>query len=472
MTPLSEEHSVEDAAPQHALQTLSFTKFLQDNDVQKFVTREPKLPWALRYTYLYYALRKCAAYIGMPRLEDAIHEIIHSSDTCLPPLPAVYDACLSSSLQVRRHVCLALEFATRGQYNNDLWEIIHDNIISSSTFLKAIKKQNFARKLPAEMNVENSYTGGPLAFGLRGEGIIKQIISHLLYPDVPTFSEFGFLHSPTNGLFAASLDMCTNVTTDAAGHVRFSADSAIFEEKCRFKYLFSKQQANALSEAYSDLYEAPSEETFKRFIYSVSHPAVEYVDPQRLPSERDYLISQNPFWEFKPQKKRRLTLIYQDVEQCIKANRDSQSTLYVLSDPALTGGNIFIKDRLPVSIFINPRHTYFFQIALQASVVSEYLDCSDTTECLSVKTYLTTGFFRKRARTDPVNYLIDDKIPLTCVAEIPVLLLVTPVYIPRHILTTKLAQAGDFWATWAAERFGILPWDPVVAAVTKRSPCP
>ncbi len=115
--------------------------------------------------------------------------------------------------------------------------------------------------------------------------------------------------------------------------------------KCRFKYLFSKSEFDPIYPSYTALYKRPCKRSFIRFINSIARPTVEYVPDGRLPSEGDYLLTQDEAWNLKDVRKRKLGPGHDLVADSLAANRGVESMLYVMTDPSENAGRIGIKDR-------------------------------------------------------------------------------------------------------------------------------
>ncbi len=225
--------------------------------------------------------------------------------------------------------------------------------------------------------------------------------------------------SPTDGIFGVSLDLCVNVESQG-DFILFTDRSCIYEIKCRFKYLFSKSEFDPIYPSYTALYKRPCKRSFIRFINSIARPTVEYVPDGRLPSEGDYLLTQDEAWNLKDVRKRKLGPGHDLVADSLAANRGVESMLYVMTDPSENAGRIGIKDRVPVNIFINPRHNYFYQVLLQYKIVGDYVRHSGGgkpgRDC-SPRVNIVTAFFRKRSPLDPATCTLGSDLLLDALCK-------------------------------------------------------
>ncbi|AJE29680.1 ORF37 [macacine gammaherpesvirus 12] len=447
---------------QRLISKMSLANFLRHDCVRAFfdeAKRGISMP-AMRFVYNFYLFAKVGDFIGNTDVYDFyITKVFKGRRLTL--LADVYDACLNMHPHDRHHVCALIEQVTRGQNINPLWDALRDGIISSSKFHWAIKQQNSSKKIfnPWPI-VNNHFVAGPLAFGLRCEEVVKKILATLLHPGEAHCEDYGFMQSPLNGVFGVSLDFGINVRSDPKDGLEFHPDCKIYEIKCRFKYTFSKMECDPIYAAYVKLYQKPSMQTLKGFLYSIAKPAIEFVGEDKLPSESDYLVAYDKEWEVCPRKKRRLTAVHHLVKKCMIHNSTAPSDVYILSDPQETGGQINIKAHLRANLFVNVRHSYYYQVLLQSLVVQEYISLSKGTKNLGTqKNFIATGFFRKRQFEDPSNCTIGEFTPLDPHVEIPTLLIVTPVYFPSVAKHQLVKQATEFWSASAREAFPELPWD-------------
>lgn len=151
------------------------------------------------------------------------------------------------------------------------------------------------------------------------------------------------------------------------------------------------------------------------------------------------------------------------IVECLRYNSTVESTVYVLTDPVDTQGKIYIKASFNIEIFINPCHSYFYQILLQYKVVTNYVQLSPTNKSLgSVKNFMVSAFFRKRNFTDPAECYIGDTEKLDTDVEIPVALIVTKVRIPHGVIVESIQKAANFWTKCSEEEFQYGPWVPSV----------
>lgn len=446
---------------QAVLASLSFSKFLKHAKVRDWCAQakiQPSMP-ALRMAYNYFLFSKVGEFIGS---EDVCNFFVDRvfGGVRLLDVASVYAACSQMNAHQRHNICCLVERATSSQSLNPVWDALRDGIISSSKFHWAVKQQNTSKKIFSPWPITNNhFVAGPLAFGLRCEEVVKTLLATLLHPDETNCLDYGFMQSPQNGIFGVSLDFAANVKTDTEGCLQFDPNCKVYEIKCRFKYTFAKMECDPIYAAYQRLYEAPGKLALKDFFYSISKPAVEYVGLGKLPSESDYLVAYDQEWEACPRKKRKLTPLHNLIRECILHNSTTESDVYVLTDPQDTRGQISIKARFKANLFVNVRHSYFYQVLLQSSIVEEYIGLDSGIPRLgSPKYYIATGFFRKRGYQDPVNCTIGGDA-LDPHVEIPTLLIVTPVYFPRGAKHRLLHQAANFWSRSAKDTFPYIKWD-------------
>ncbi|ADW24379.1 alkaline exonuclease [Cricetid gammaherpesvirus 2] len=439
---------------------LRFSAFLQTPEVQSLLslssTRVRVAP--LRMTYYYFLFRRIGEFMGDDSVCATFEATINiSSDSGLND---VYSACANTIPEILYGICLKIEAMTRGQQANGLWDILRDGVVSSSRFHWAVKKSMGSKKLFVQWPIQsNHYVAGPLAFGLRCEETVKTLLSVLIHPNVPCYNNCGFLPSACDGIFGVSLDSAFNAYIDADGSVNFEPDTIVYEIKSRYKYLFSKSECHVLSKHYTALYDNPSPANFFRFMMAIQKPGVDFLPPGKHPTERDYLLTSNEKCHMGPKKRKNLTSQHHLLQQCLIHNKDQKSILHVLTDPSITQGQISIKQTVPVDIYINPAHPYFFQVCLQHMVVQDYIAFKESyTRLGHQKNFIVSAFFRQRHFSDPKECYIGDLAKIEAGREIPVALLITPVRIPSTVLAEYLQSATDFWNKCSKETFKCAPW--------------
>lgn len=449
--------------PIYYLKDYTFCRFLKDENTVDFMfslNRIPRMP-TMRYVYIYYLCQKVEKITGDDRFSKFVLELGGFKDN-KPTMEQIYDTLDNLSLENKTKLCLFLECMTRGQSENLLWGILRNGIISSSKLYNTIKKGSCPMMFDTSEVEQEPYTAGPVAFGLRCEDIIKDVLRILINTGhTKQNKHFGFMMSPNDGIYGMSLDFCTNTKVDNEDDIiHFTTNSCIYEIKSRYKYLFSKTEFDSVFSAYKLMYRNPNKQTFIGFINSIKKPAVEYVPDGRLPSENDYLLTTDKEWNIKPCRKRKITPSHREVEVCIKFNHWAESVLYILSDPSETGGHIGIKERLVLDIFINPRHSYFFQILLQYKIVNDYVHWGKFAKPGNhpPRANIVSGFFRRRHSTDPQSCTIGPDVPLDNANEIPVAILVTPVYVPDQFVHSVLLKCSSIWQRTAKDTFSNSPW--------------
>nr|prf deoxyribonuclease [human gammaherpesvirus 4] len=450
--------------PMEEMTSYTFARFLRSPETEAFVRnldRPPQMP-AMRYVYLYCLCKQIQEFSGETGFCDFVSSLVQENDSQDgPSLKSIYWGLQAATDEQRTVLCSYVESMTRGQSENLMWDILRNGIISSSKLLSTIKNGPTKVFEPAPIST-NHYFGGPLAFGLRCEDTVKDIVCKLICGDASANRQFGFMISPTDGIFGVSLDLCVNVESQG-DFILFTDRSCIYEIKCRFKYLFSKSEFDPIYPSYTALYKRPCKRSFIRFINSIARPTVEYVPDGRLPSEGDYLLTQDEAWNLKDVRKRKLGPGHDLVADSLAANRGVESMLYVMTDPSENAGRIGIKDRVPVNIFINPRHNYFYQVLLQYKIVGDYIRHSGGGKpgrnC-SPRVNIVTAFFRKRSPLDPATCTLGSDLLLDASVEIPVAVLVTPVCLPDSIVRKELNTAAGSWKAYADDTFDTAPWVP------------
>ncbi|BBB06486.1 deoxyribonuclease [Rhinolophus gammaherpesvirus 1] len=463
-TPLCEELeglSMEDSKSK--LEQFTFSNFLKSHAVREFITKNCKIPRlpTMRYVYIYYLFKRIGDYIGDDTVCSLYTELTRVGTEDVLNIKEIYDVCDKLSPYVQCSICLAIEAITRGQSMNVLWDILRDGIISSSKFYHAVNSQNLSKKLFQPWPIVNNYyVASPLAFGLRCEETVKNILKEFVCKGKNVLCDMGFMQSPKDGIFGVSLDMGAHVTIDQDNILKFKPSAEIYEIKCRFKYKFSKTECDPIYMMYRDLYNNPGKKSLMKFIHCINKPTVEYLPTGKLPSKNDYLLTIDRDWDLNPKRKRNLTGLHKSLYDCLELNKYTSSKVFVFTDPADTDGKIDIKATFDVNLFINPEHSYFYQILLQYKVVLNYIQHHSDSGLGHLKNFIVSGFFRNRNYSDPVNCSIGESVSLDSSVEIPVLLIVTPVYIPHPVVEKSLQKAAHFWSVSAEEEFVYSPWVP------------
>ncbi|ARW78100.1 deoxyribonuclease [Common bottlenose dolphin gammaherpesvirus 1 strain Sarasota] len=453
-----------------AIRLCTFSKFLKSREMVQFMSTMPSMPEmpAVRFVYMYYLFNKIGEFIGDVRLCGFLNKIIkeNPSDEAAPvssergpQLGRVYAACRGLRPAQKATLGLILESMTRGQHENVVWDLIRDGTVSSSKFFKTLKKQIKPKNIFEPWHIENNhYVASAVAFGLRCENVVKNTICQLIHPRKVSVPQLGFMLSPMDGLFGVSPDLCLNASLRDDGTVNFRPDCEIFEIKCRFKYLFSKSEFDPLYPLYQKLFNDPCKQTLINFIGGISKPAVEFVPEGRIPSENDYLLTFDNDWNLKPQRKRKMCALHQAIQHAIKYNSAAESSVYLFTDPHDTNGRVDIKAHFKASLFINPKHSYFYQILLQYKIITNYIQNNPSPQHLGKpKAFIASAFFRKRHSSDPCTCYIGSE-ELDASQEIPVALLITPVFLPPTLILDSINKAAEFWKFCAQEEFSPAPW--------------
>ncbi|ATI21925.1 ORF37 [Alcelaphine gammaherpesvirus 1] len=450
------------------LATYTFSNFIRCPEVQQAIASgeiRNDMPH-LRFVYIFYLFKKIQDFIGDTEVFGIYEKVMGVERANSAKLVDVVQACTEMRPHIQAQICEHIERLTRGQGGNVLWEVLRDGVISSSKLLKFVKQQTPDSKIFNPIPIQkNHYVASPVAFGVRNETVVKKLISELVVEEgIGCVTEFGFMLSPNDGIFGVSLDMCTNASMSDHNTVEFTSTTTIYEIKCRYKYLFSKCDYDPIYQAYQKLYNSPGRQELIDFIQSIQKPTVEYVSRGRLPTQNDYLLSFDRSWDFGPPKrKRKLTSGHKITEQCMKYNCYTESKVIILTDPALTSGKIEVKGSFFVDIYINPRHAYYHQCMLQYKIVTNYVQLTKGDSCKHTHpgVFLVSAFFRKRNSADfPKTYIKTERSFVDASVEIPVLLIITPVFVPHGPLVDTLEQAIKFWQVAVKEEFNHWPWAP------------
>lgn len=442
-----------------AISTLNFSAFLQCTKVQDMLSKHKITMPGMRLTYYFYLFVRLSDYIGTTAIIQVFKDMMGLTPNS--GVYSVYTACENVSPDIKYAICSRIEALTRGQHENDLWDVLRDGMISSSKFQWAVKQQSTSKRLFNPWPIKNNhYFAGPLAFGLRCEQVVKKILAALIHPKLPHYNDCGFLPSAIDGIFGVSLDSAFNVYTDSDGLLHFEPDTITYEIKSRYKYHFSKSEFDPLNVRYGELYRNPCQGTFMKFIQRIAKPAVEYIPVGKLPSESDYLITHSKYWKHSNKRKRNLTDSHTLLKKCMIHNMHQPSTVHVLTDPSFTDGVITVKSSFDIDVFVNPTHNYFYQVALQHMVVQDYIEFGQGVykRLGHQKNFIVSGFFRKRHFTDPTICHIGETEKLEPTDEIPIAIVITPVRIPSTVLNDHLTKATTFWNKCCSDNFKLSPW--------------
>ncbi|AZB49209.1 BGLF5 [Phascolarctid gammaherpesvirus 1] len=439
------------------ISNLTFTNFLKTEAVEHYVMQygRVEMPF-IRYAYLYYLMKKLGPFQGNTEYTTFFETICKRGNRSFTE---VYTSCRLIGPYAMTKLCLILESMTREQSYDYLWAMLRHGTISSTKLHQTLKPgKHFKIFEPRPLNTD-FYTGGALAFGLRSEPIVKQLINSFVLKGTGG-QQVGFLMSPLDGIFGVSLDMCSHVNSGEDGLV-FQGNSVIYEIKSRYKYLFRKMEYDCTYKAYRELYDNPTKRNFIHFITSIPKAAVEFVEQGRVPTENDYLLTHDPDWDVCHKKRRRL-LKDSVVSRDLYYNQHITSRVIILSDPSLEDGSIYIKSELQMPLYVNPRHSYFFQLMLQYKVVKNLIQTTSTRQFLNSTypgTNIVTAFFRKRESSDPTTCYINNTAITP--SEIPVILLITPVAFPHDSVLTRLKTAVKSWSSEAEDIVpATAPWAP------------
>ncbi|AAF66748.1 UL12 [Gallid alphaherpesvirus 2] len=357
------------------------------------------------------------------------------------------------------------ESLTRLQANSELWHIFRqmfaDSIIGKVEPNGTINTAgHITTDLPSRGQTES------ILFGTRNESLAKSLIAALCVSqssvrtidnsdkknefdntttgilDIEKYS-CGLMIDIRTGMLGASLDMvmCNRNRHGILAPCLTDNNIETYEIKCRFKYAFCPEMRSELSQCYERLMATKTVQWFRRFLYTIDCPCVDYFRPDNYPRAKEALITSDDDWKVGHSA-------YHAAQSRIKCNefemhhltlnKNMSSRVWLFGEPDLQTNSIYpllwnTGERvLSIPIFANPRHQNFKQIFLQSYVASGYFGNR------KIVPFLATFIGRHRRQTELgrcFSLFVDDTEASEVVYEItpeqaiPVILIITPVII-------------------------------------------
>lgn len=371
---------------------------------------------------------------------------------------------LSPSIHASRW-CKMVESLTRLQANGELWHIFRQCLLTASSVKWSPNGTiNTAglitNDLPSRGQTES------ILFGTRNESLAKSLIAALCVSqssvrtidnsdkknefdntttgilDIEKYS-CGLMIDIRTGMLGASLDMvmCNRNRHGILAPCLTDNNIETYEIKCRFKYAFCPEMRSELSQCYERLMATKTVQWFRRFLYTIDCPCVDYFRPDNYPRAKEALITSDDDWKVGHSA-------YHAAQSRIKCNefemhhltlnKNMSSRVWLFGEPDLQTNSIYpllwnTGERvLSIPIFANPRHQNFKQIFLQSYVASGYFGNR------KIVPFLATFIGRHRRQTELgrcFSLFVDDTEASEVVYEItpeqaiPVILIITPVII-------------------------------------------
>nr|WEG69784.1 deoxyribonuclease [Mastomys natalensis cytomegalovirus 3]WEG69924.1 deoxyribonuclease [Mastomys natalensis cytomegalovirus 3]WEG70064.1 deoxyribonuclease [Mastomys natalensis cytomegalovirus 3]WEG70204.1 deoxyribonuclease [Mastomys natalensis cytomegalovirus 3]WEG70344.1 deoxyribonuclease [Mastomys natalensis cytomegalovirus 3] len=389
----------------------------------------------------------------------------------------------------------SIEKDSQGQSRNPVWYAIRADTVSATRFYDVYS----SCKLDVLCGIdENSVRRGceAVRFGVQCEPIVRTVLEEFVTGRRDVCGDIGVLLDPSSGVLGASLDFCVGICRDDDGLLNVSAGAAIFEIKCRFKYLRTRDDV-----VVKDLIDNPNLRTFAALILSHDVPAVEFRQPGEVPTARESLVSYDKV--FRRDRKRRRSGIVPKVfaswiDGLLEKNADVVSKVFVFDtrrvsrrssvtskDSSDNGDDEYLelinKAIFTAPIFINPRHSYYCQTLLQQYILSQYYinahhdpERMSSNELPSVT--LVSAILRKRAESERGKIIRINGRRSDC-EEIPLCLILTPVRLDPLFTRDAVTCVLNTWERDVSRKVGIPLWvhnsvNEYVAACIPRAPTP
>lgn len=374
----------------------------------------------------------------------------------------------------------AIEKDSRGQSKNPVWHAVRVDTISATRFFDVFSSYRLSPTKAADLDPTRRGCEA-IRFGVQCEPIIRVLLEEFVAQGrEDILSDVGLLLDPSSGILGASLDFCVGISKDEDDLLVIGKGATIFEIKCRFKYLRSKD--DDMVRAFID---NPNLETFASFILSHPVPAVEFRRPGDVPSGREALISYDKAFRRNLKRHRggvapgfiRLWL-----NNLISKNAHVSSKVLVfdVATSSLTvDGNqnghdvvsgergeeyldIFLKTSFSVPVFVNPRHPYYCQTLLQQYVLSQYyINAHDDPERMSSdelpSVSLVSAILRKRDESECGKRLRINGRLSEC-ENIPLCVIITPIEIDPLFTRDAVNCVLNTWEREVKAKSGLSLW--------------
>nr|WEG68956.1 deoxyribonuclease [Mastomys natalensis cytomegalovirus 1]WEG71184.1 deoxyribonuclease [Mastomys natalensis cytomegalovirus 1] len=385
-------------------------------------------------------------------------------------------AIFSMPHHVYMRILKAVEKDSRGQSSNPVWHALRLDTISATRFFDVFSTSRLTAGNRRETLVGRGCEA--IRFGVQCEPLIRIVLEEFVIKGREMAgSDIGLLLDPSSGILGASLDFCVGVTRDDDELLSIAPNAAIFEIKCRFKYLRSRDD-----DAVKDFLTCPNIHTFSSFILSHPIPAIEFRQDGDTPSGREALISHDKV--FKQNLKRRRSgkapdFIRSWLDTLINLNSAISSTIIVFdvcvdedSSRTVYGAvsdsdgkkylDIVEKARFTAPVFINPRHPYYCQTLLQQYVLSQYyINAHCDPERMSPdelpSVHLVSAILRKRDESEQ-GYSLKINGRVSDCEEIPLCVVVTPIQVDPLFTRDAVNCVLNTWERDIQKKTGLSLW--------------
>ncbi|AWV68019.1 M98 protein [Murid betaherpesvirus 1] len=379
-------------------------------------------------------------------------------------------------------VLKAIERDSRGQAANPVWHALRVDTVSATRFHDVLA----TRKIAFRKDLDVRHSSEAVRFGMQCESVIAQVLREFVAEGRGGVSDIGLLLDPASGVLGASLDFCSGLSRDDDGLLVVAPGAAIFEIKCRFKYLRSRDDR-----AVQGLLDDPGLRSFAEFILDHHTPAIEFRHQGQLPTSRECLVSYDRV--FRQTCKRRRTGVVSEslrlwIDGLIKENSEVLSTVFVFDARAAeseTGAatcvgddgdedfilsaerpplylDLFLKAAFAAPVFANPRHPYYCQTLVQHYVLSQYyINAHRDPERMSPdelpSVYLVSAILRKRDESERGRVIRINGHRSDC-DEVPLCVVVTPVRLDPHFARDAVSSVLDVWEGDIGKKTGLALW--------------
>ncbi|CCE56767.1 M98 protein [Murid betaherpesvirus 1] len=378
-------------------------------------------------------------------------------------------------------VMKAIERDSRGQAANPVWHALRVDTVSATRFHDVLA----TRKIAFRKDLDVRHSSEAVRFGMQCESAIAQVLREFVAEGRGGVSDIGLLLDPASGVLGASLDFCSGLSRDDDGLLVVAPGAAIFEIKCRFKYLRSRDDR-----AVQGLLDDPGLQSFADFILDHHTPAVEFRHQGQLPTSRECLVSYDRV--FRQSCKRRRTGVVSEslrlwIDGLIKENSEVLSTVFVFDARAAEGEtgaatcvgdddedfilsaerpplylDLFLKAAFAAPVFANPRHPYYCQTLVQHYVLSQYyINAHRDPERMSPdelpSVYLVSAILRKRDESERGRVIRINGHRSDC-DEVPLCVVVTPVRLDPHFARDAVSSVLDVWEGDIGKKTGLALW--------------
>lgn len=388
----------------------------------------------------------------------------------------------------------AIEMDSMGQSRNPVWHAMRIDVVSATRFFDVLSTGTLSTA--SRGNSAGYLNCEAVRFGARCEPVIRDLLEEFVTGPLDySVREVGLLLDPASGVLGASLDFCTGLTRDDDGLLVVNPKAAIYEIKCRFKYLRDRAD-----DAVSALLENPNRETFAAFLLSHPIPAIEYKEVGEMPSGREALMSHDLLFKMCHKRRRSCrspSFIRHWLKGLIEVNSKVESTVYVfdvhkeevgfvsldgsLPEASMKFLNLVSKASFTFSAFMNPRHPYFCQMLLQQYILSQYyINTHDDPERISPddlpRAHLVSAILRRRDESE-LGLALRISGDVSDCDDIPLCVIVTPVRFDPLFTRDAINSVINTWKRDTDRKTGLQLWvqsavREYVASSTRAPPTP